>query len=88
MLSSVLRSKRAIEVNIMIMRAFVKLRKLISTHKDLARKLAELEKKYDSQFKVVFDALRHLMVEPEPKEKKIGFIKESRAVYRTARKAK
>ena len=88
MLSSVLRSKRAIEVNMMIMRAFVKLRKMISTHKDLARKLAELEKKYDSQFKVVFDALRHLMVQPEPKGKKIGFIKESRAVYRTTCKAK
>jgi len=88
MLSSVLNSKRAVEVNVMVVRTFVKLRKMISTHKDLARKLSELEKKYDSQFKVVFDALRHLMVEPEPKEKKIGFIKESRAVYRTARKAK
>jgi len=88
MLSTVLNSKRAIEVNIQIMRAFVKLREMIATHKALARKLDEMEKKYDGQFKIVFDALRHLMVEPEPKEKKIGFIKESRAVYRTARKAK
>jgi hypothetical protein len=86
MLSSVLNSPRAIEINIQIIRAFVKLREMISSHKDLARKLAELEKKYDSQFKVVFDALRSLISEPKPKEKKIGFIKESRAVYRTTRK--
>jgi hypothetical protein len=79
MLSSVLRSKQAIEVNIMIVRTFVKLRKLISTHKDLARKLAELEKKYDSQFKVVFDALRSLIAEPASKERKIGFIRERQA---------
>lgn len=86
MLSSVLRSKRAIEVNIMIMRAFVKLRKMISTHKDLARKLAELEKKYDSQFKMVFDALRQLIeVEDRPK-RRIGYVSESRAVYRTSGK--
>lgn len=86
MLSSVLRSKRAIEVNIMIMRAFVKLRKMISTHKDLARKLAELEKKYDSQFKVVFDALRQLIEVEEKPKRKIGYIAESRAVYRTSGK--
>jgi len=85
MLSSVLRSKQAIEVNIMIVRTFVKLRKMIATHKDLARKLAELEKKYDSQFKVVFDALRSLISEPEPKEKKIGFIRERQARYKTLR---
>ncbi len=74
MLSSVLNSKRAVEVNIMVVRTFVKLRKMIATHKDLTRKLSELEKKYDGQFKVVFNALRQLMAEPEPKEKKIGFI--------------
>lgn len=84
MLSSVLRSKRAIEVNIMIMRTFVKLRKMIATHKDLARKLAEMEKKYDGQFKIVFDALRSLISEPSPKEKKIGFIKERQARYKTS----
>src|SRR5438132_9406726 len=61
MLSSVLKSKRAVQVNIAIMRAFVRLRELIAGHQDLARKLAELEKRYDAQFKVVFDAIRNLM---------------------------
>jgi len=61
MLSSVLNSERAVQVNIEIMRAFVKLREMLSSHKDLALKLAEMEKKYDSQFKVVFDAIRELM---------------------------
>ena len=76
MLSSVLNSDRAIEVNIQIMRAFVKLREMLSTHKDLARKLADMEKKYDSQFKVVFDAIRQLMKPDEPKKKPIGFRRE------------
>jgi phage regulator Rha-like protein len=58
MLSSVLRSERAVQVNIEIMRAFVRLREMIATHKDLARKLEALEKKYDAQFRVVFDAIR------------------------------
>jgi len=84
MLSSVLNSDRAIEVNIQIMRAFVQLREMIAAHKDLSKKLEELEQKYDSQFRVVFDAIRALVAQPEPKEKKIGFIKESRAYYRTA----
>ena len=73
MLSSVLRSERAVRVNIEIMRAFVKLRELLATHKDLARKLAALEQKYDAQFKVVFDAIRQLMTPPAPKTKRIGF---------------
>ena len=74
MLSSVLNSKRAVQVNIEIMRAFVKLRELLSSHKDLALKLAEMEKKYDSQFKVVFDAIRELMTPIEPPSKpRIGF---------------
>src|SRR5437870_8093116 len=60
MLSSVLNSERAIDVNVAIMRAFVKLRELMSTHKDLARKLDELEKKYDENFRVVFEAIRQL----------------------------
>jgi hypothetical protein len=64
MLSSVLNSERAIEVNILIMRAFVKLRALMASHKDLARKLEDLEKKYDEQFKSVFDAIRMLMTPP------------------------
>ena len=75
MLSSVLRSPRAIAVNIEIMRAFVRLRQLIASHADLARKLNALEKKYDSQFKIVFDAIRNLMTPPTPEEKRreIGY---------------
>ena len=86
MLSSVLNSDRAIEVNIQIMRTFVKLREMMSSHKDLARKLAELEKKYDGQFRIVLEAIKQLMTKPEPKEKKIGFINESRVAYRTGGK--
>ncbi len=73
MLSSVLRSKRAIEVNIAIMRTFVRLREMISSNKALARRLSELEKKYDGQFQVVFEAIRELMAEPTPKSRRIGF---------------
>lgn len=74
MLSSVLRSSRAISVNIEIMRAFVRLREILSTHKDLARKLEEMEEKYDGQFTVVFDAIRQLMAPPIPENnRKIGF---------------
>ncbi|MDQ3667131.1 MAG: ORF6N domain-containing protein, partial [Acidobacteriota bacterium] len=73
MLSSVLRSKRAALVNVAIMRAFVKLRQILASNTELARKLEELEKKYDAQFKVVFDAIRQLMTPPEPKRKQIGF---------------
>jgi len=78
MLSSILHSKRAIQVNIEIMRAFVRLRRILSSHADLARKLEELEKKYDAQFRVVFDAIRRLMApsEPEPPKKRIGFMVE------------
>lgn len=73
MLSSVLRSKRAVQVNIEIMRAFVRLRRMLASHKGLARKLDALERKYDAQFKVVFDAIRQLMAPPEPKHRRIGF---------------
>jgi ORF6N domain len=73
MLSSVLYSERAIQVSIAIMRAFVRLREMISSNKVLARRLAELEKKYDAQFRVVFKAIRELMAEPEPKSRRIGF---------------
>ena len=73
MLSSVLRSRRAVQVNIEIMRAFVRLRRLLASHKDLARKLEDLEKKYDAQFKVVFDAIRELMTPVPPKPRRIGF---------------
>jgi len=82
MLSSVLKSKSAIEVNIAIMRAFVELRKMISSHADLERKLASLEKKYDKQFKVVFDAIRALMAPTQKPKRKIGFeVKEPKAGY-------
>ena len=79
MLSSVLRSKRAVRVNVEIMRTFVRLRQMLSSHADLARKLETLEKKYDAQFKVVFDAIRQLMTPPEPKKQKIGFLVKERA---------
>ena len=73
MLSSVLRSKRAVMVNIEIMRAFVRLRQMLGAHADLARKLAALERKYDSQFKAVFDAIRELMTPTPAKKRPIGF---------------
>ena len=66
MLSSVLRSPRAVQVNIAIMRTFVRLREMLLSNAELARKLAALENKYDAQFKVVFDAIRELMLPPEP----------------------
>lgn len=75
MLSSVLKSRRAVRVNIEIMRAFVRLRQILSSHVELARKLDALEKKYDSQFKVVFDAIRRLMAPPDPKRRPIRFTK-------------
>ena len=73
MLSSVLNSSRAIQVNIQIMRTFGKLREMIASNTDLSRRLDDLERKYDAQFKVVFDAIRSLMAQPEPKKRKIGF---------------
>src|SRR3990167_5707450 len=73
MLSSVLKSKRAMKVNVEIMRTFVKLRRMIASHKDLARRLDELEKKYDLQFKVVFDAIRELMAPTKAQIRRIGF---------------
>jgi hypothetical protein len=73
MLSSVLRSPRAIQVNIEIMRAFVQLRQMLATNEVLARKLAALEKKYDGQFKVVFQAIRELMAPLARKKRRIGF---------------
>lgn len=76
MLSSVLNSKRAIAVNIQIMRTFTRIREMLATNTELARKIETLEKKYDSQFKVVFDAIRQLMIPPETKKKKIGFKRE------------
>ncbi len=79
MLSSVLNSERAIQVNIAIMRAFVRLREILTTHKDLARKLEQMDKKYDAQFRVVFDAIRELMAPPDPRRRRpIGFIAPSK----------
>lgn len=73
MLSGVLNSRRAVRVNVEIMRTFVKLRQILSTHADLARKLEELEKRYDSQFRVVFDAIRELMTPELPESRPVGF---------------
>jgi hypothetical protein len=82
MLSSVLNSPRAIRVNIEIMRAFVRLRRMLATNAGLERRLNDLEKKYDAQFKVVFDAIRQLMASPPAATKKIGFLlREKRARY-------
>ena len=89
MLSSVLSSERAILVNIAIMRAFVKLREIISLNKELAHKLVQLERKiekHDTEIKIIFDAIRQLMAAPEPREKKIGFrVREKIARYGTLR---
>jgi phage regulator Rha-like protein len=76
MLSSVLRSKRAVQVNIEIMRAFVRLREMLATHKELARKFGELEERisdHDEKIEAIFEAIRQLMTPPEKKRKKIGF---------------
>jgi ORF6N domain-containing protein len=76
MLSSVLRSKRAIKVNIEIMRAFAKLRQLLASNKELARRLDGIESKYDKQFKLVFDAIRQLIARPVRAGKEIGFVRD------------
>jgi phage regulator Rha-like protein len=89
MLSSVLRNARAVQVNIEIMRAFVRLRKMLASNAQLAGKLDALEKKYDAQFKVVFEAIRQLMAPPDRPPKKIGFeVSEKSPTYRTARRRK
>jgi len=73
MLSSVLRSPRAVQVNIEIMRAFVRLRELLASHKDLSRRLDELEQNYDKQFAAVFDAIRQLMTPPTKEQQEMGY---------------
>ena len=89
MLSSVLNSDQAIEVNIAIMRAFIRLRQMLSSHEELKRKIEAMEKKYDEQFGVVFEAIKQLIdVEDKPK-RKIGFeVKEARAAYSRRGKTK
>jgi hypothetical protein len=86
MAASVLRSPRAVEMSLFVVRAFVRLRRSLAQHADLARKLEALEKKYDAQFKVVFEAIRALMAEPEPRRRAIGFrVEDRRPAYRTRR---
>ena len=76
MLSSVLRSQQAVEVNVEIMRTFVRLRRMLIEHEELSQKLADLEEKYDAQFKTVFEAIHQLMVPPEPQKKRpIGVVR-------------
>ena len=81
MLSSVLRSKRAIHVNIQIMRAFNQLRKIIVSHDGLKRKIEAMEKNYDDQFRIVFEAITQLLEVDEKPKKKIGYLKEPQAKY-------
>lgn len=80
MAASVLNSATAVDVSVQVVRAFVRLREMMYSNAELARKLIEIETKYDAQFKVVFDAIRQLMTTPEPKRKQIGFAKTKRAV--------
>lgn len=87
MLSGVLNSPRAVEVNIAIMRTFVKLRRMLESSAELSRKLADLESKYDEQFRAVFEAIHELMLPPEPKKNPIGFhVNEESALYQVRRK--
>ncbi len=79
MLANVLNSHVAVQVSIQIVRAFIKLRAAVASHKDLALRLDQLEQKYDAQFKMVFDAIRQLMTPPEPTKRKIGFLVKERA---------
>jgi len=76
MAATVLNSKQAVAMSVYVVRTFISLRQMLATHKDIARKLAGMEKKYDSQFKVVFDAIRQLMSPAVPKKDKIGFRRE------------
>jgi hypothetical protein len=89
MLSSVLNSRRAVQVNVQIMRMFVRLRQMLATHADLARKLTDLERKYDKQFAVVFDAIRQLMAPPAvPARPPIGFNSEARNAKASAKESR
>jgi len=82
MLSSVLKSERAIQVNIQIMQAFTQLRQMLSTHEDLKRKIESMEKKYDQQFQIVFEAIKQLLETDEKPKRKIGYtVKEKQKAY-------
>jgi hypothetical protein len=78
MLANVIKSKRAIDASIQIVRAFIRLRQMVVSHAELARKLEALERKYDAQFRVVFDAIRELMSPQKPKQRQIGFERKTR----------
>jgi hypothetical protein len=87
MLSSVLKSKHAVHVNIQIMRTFVALRKLLENHKDISRKLEEMEKKYDQRFQIVFEAIKQLLEPPAKSDRKTGFrVEEPKSPYRSRTK--
>lgn len=89
MAASVLNCQRAVDASVYVVRAFVRLREMLAANKELAHKLAELERKvaaHDGSIRSLIAAIKELMTPPEPKEKKIGFVKESRAVYRTTRR--
>lgn len=86
MAASILNSQRAIDASVYVVRAFIKLREMIASHKDLTKKLKELEKKYDGQFQIVFEAIRQLIEVEEKPKRKIGYISESKVAYRTTRK--
>ena len=73
MLSSVLRSQRAVQVNVAIMRTFVRLRELLSTHEELRRKIEVMEKKYDTRFQAIFAIIKHMLETPIPPKRRIGF---------------
>jgi hypothetical protein len=86
MAATVLNSPQAVQTSVFVVRAFVGMRNMLAAHRDLSRKLEELENKYDVQFKVVFEAIRQLMSNPEPPRKQIGFqVRERRATYRVGR---
>jgi hypothetical protein len=87
MAANVLNSPRAVEMSVFVVRAFVRLRQWLAGHAELSRRLDERERKYDSQFTVVFEAIRQLMTPPARKRKQIGFhVREPHAVYATRRK--
>ena len=88
MLSSVLKSERAVQVNIQIMRAFTQLRQMLSTHEDLRKKIEAMEKKYDQQFQIVFEAIKQLHETESKPRKKIGFtVKEKQKAFGKSKKA-